>query len=122
MIERRNETLRGAVLNAFADQHRAMHAVAPDALHAVVEGDAILLVARGRAASAASPGHSIAASLAQLQHAVVQDVYLHTGELLKPGGRSVSRERGLLVLAFERRAACELLAEATAGRTAGHTG
>jgi hypothetical protein len=121
VTERRNEKLRSAVLAAFADQHRAMHEVAPDALHAVVEGDAILLVARSRAASTGPRGRSVAASLAQLQHAVVQDVYLRTGELLHPGGRSASRERGLLVLAFERLAACELLAEATAGRTAGHT-
>ena len=47
-------------------------------------------------------GYSLLASLAKLQHAVVAEVYLRTGELLRPGGRSANSERGLLVFAFER--------------------
>ena len=116
MTESRIEELRCAALEAFAEHHRAMHGVAPKGLHAWFDSGAILIVARARAASKAAPGRSLTASLAELQHAVVSDVYLHTGELLHPGGRSANAERGLLVLAFERVQTSELVAEASVAR------
>lgn len=108
------EKLRCAALTAFGERHRALYGVPPEGLHTWTDAGAILLVARAQAASEPAPGRSLAASLAELQRAVVSDVYLRTGELLHPGGCSANSERGLLVLAFERVRASELVAAAVA--------
>lgn len=99
-------------MGALRERHLRAFGCAPDGLHAWVDSGAILLVARARAAREATPGHSLLASLAELQHAVVAEVYLRTGELLRPGGRSANSERGLLVFAFERVPARGLVASA----------
>ena len=105
------ERLRDVVKAAFDAEHRNAHGTAPCALHAWIEGGAILLVARAAAATEPAAGRSLQASLAELQHATVHEVYLRTGELLHAGGRCANAERGLLVLAFERVGAAELVAE-----------
>ena len=115
------EELREAALAALAERHARLFECAPEGLHAWVESGAILLVARARAAREALPGHTLLASLAELQHAVVADVYLQTGELLRPGGRSASSERGLLVFAFERIGAGTLTAAVLPKRRASLT-
>jgi hypothetical protein len=96
------EALREAAVAALRERHVRAFGCAPAGVHAWVDAGAILLVARARAAREAAPGRSLLASLAELQHAVVAEVYLRTGELLRPGGRSANSERGLLVFAFER--------------------
>jgi hypothetical protein len=112
------EVLRETAVDALRDSHVKAFGCAPEGLHGWIERGAILLVARGRAARVPAPGRSLLASLAELQHAVAAEVYLHTGELLQPAGRSANGERGLLVFAFERVPATSLLAgRETGGRT-----
>jgi hypothetical protein len=96
------EDLREAAVAALRKRHLHAYGCLPEGDHAWTDAGAILLVARARAAREAEAGYSLLASLAKLQHAVVAEVYLRTGELLRPGGRSANSERGLLVFAFER--------------------
>ncbi|MGD0198621.1 MAG: hypothetical protein ABSC56_12050 [Solirubrobacteraceae bacterium] len=110
MNESDSDCLREATLAAFDRQHRAAYGSAPAAMHAWIESGAILVVARAQAALEARADRSLAASLAELQHAILADIYLRTGRLLRPGGRSANSERGLLVLAFERVPASALTA------------
>lgn len=110
------DTLRDAAVAAFDARHRASYGCEPEALHAWIDAGAILIVARARAATAPAAGCSFAASLAELQDAVVAEVYLRTGVLLRPGGRSANSDRGLLVLAFERASARSLCAARVTAR------
>jgi hypothetical protein len=97
-----SDALELAATAALNDAHAELYDCPPFAAHARADGGAILVVARCSAARSPAPGRSQAAAVAHLQHQVSASVYLRTGEMLRPCGRSSDRDRGLLVLAFER--------------------
>jgi hypothetical protein len=78
-----------------------MYGGAPQATRAWADGNAILLVVRSRAALATDPSESAVGPLEAIQRMVSAIVYRHTGETLRPGGRSADPQRGIAVLAFE---------------------
>jgi len=84
---------------ALADVHSALYAVAPKATRAWTDGDAILLVMRLPAESAARRSDP---PLSAIQRLVSAAVYRRTGVWLRTAGTNVDSQRGLVVLAFER--------------------
>lgn len=97
----RQEDLGSVAARALGAIHTAMYGRAPQAMQAWADGEAILLVVRTRAALDADATDSPVSLLEAIQRMVIAAVYGHTGETLRPGGRSADERRGLTVFAFE---------------------
>lgn len=98
---RPDDDLGSVAARALGSIHTAMYGGAPQATRAWADGNAILLVVRSRAALATDPSESSVGPLEAIQRMVSAIVYRHTGETLRPGGRSADPQRGIAVLAFE---------------------
>jgi hypothetical protein len=97
----RPEDLGSVAARALGAIYTALYGRAPQATQAWADGDAILLVVRTRAGMAGDASESPVSLLEAIQRMVIAAVYGHTGETLRPGGRSADAGRGLTVLAFE---------------------
>jgi len=93
------ERIGAFAAQALADIHSALYGLAPTATRAWTDEDAILLVMRLPAESAARRGD---APLSAIQRMVGAAVFRRTGVALRPAGTNVDAQRGLAVLAFER--------------------
>ena len=93
------ERIGAFAAQALADIHSALYGLAPTATRAWTDEDAILLVMRLPAESAARRGD---APLSAIQRMVGAAVFRRTGVSLRTAGTNVDAQRGLAVLAFER--------------------
>jgi hypothetical protein len=93
------ERIGDVAAQALADIYHALYGVAPDATRAWTDGDAILLVMRLPAESAARDSEP---PLSAIQRLVGAAVFRRTGVALRTAGTNVDTQRGLVVLAFER--------------------
>jgi hypothetical protein len=98
MLPRPSESERSQ-RRPLADIHSALYGLAPAATRAWTDEDAILLVMRLPAESAARRGD---APLGAIQRMVGAAVFRRTGVSLRTAGTNVDAQRGLVVLAFER--------------------
>lgn len=93
------ERIGAFAAQALADIHSALYGVAPSATRAWTDDDAILLVMRLPAESAARRSDP---PLSTIQRMVSAAVFRRTGVALRSAGTNVDAQRGLVVLAFER--------------------
>jgi hypothetical protein len=93
------ERIGAVAAQALTEIHTAIYGEAPEATRAWTDGDAILLVLRLPAESAAN---GIESTLSAIQRMVSAAVYRRTGETLRTAGTNLDAQRGLAVLAFER--------------------
>jgi len=89
------ERIGAFAAQALADIHSALYGLAPTATRAWTDEDAILLVMRLPAESAARRGD---APLSAIQRMVGAAVFRRTGVALRPAGTNVDAQRGLAVL------------------------
>jgi hypothetical protein len=93
------ESIGAVAAQALADIHNALYGLAPEATRAWTDADAILLVMRLPAESAARRSDL---PLPAIQRMVAAAVHHRTGVTLRAAGTNVDAGRGLVVLAFER--------------------
>jgi hypothetical protein len=110
MAEGQLNELGAAAAAVLPDLHDEIYGFRPEETRAWTDSSAILLVVRTRACMADVAGHSRASALAQLHVAVADGVFLRSGEMLRTRDRRIDLERGLMVLAFERSSAEDLVA------------